>query len=108
MDFSMDLDMPSRKRCRREADFDDFEAPVAKKTRQFDASATARDGSAPHSPSDTTYSSPASTPASMDEDVDMFANWVPTQSRGTIISGWNQARRSETEMRQKFPWLYSS
>lgn len=119
MDFQMEIDTNSRKRGRRDLDFDDFDAPAAKKTRQFDADAPTRD--ARSAGNDTSYSSsPVSTPttpASMDEDIDMLptatTNWTAPaeprpQGRGTIISGWNQARRTEAEMRQKFPWLYTN
>jgi len=119
----MEIDTTSRKRSRRDLDFDDFDAPAAKKTRQFDVDAPARDATGPASNHTSYSSSPASaptTPASMDEDIDMLpttrtTNWVHAaqagsrpQGGGTIISGWNQARRTEEEMRQKFPWLYNT
>ena len=98
MQFRMEIDNP-RKRCR--AHDDDEEDHATKKTRS-DTYASARDSASP-SPSD----SAASTPAAIDESHDPFFSRATAQSGSTIISGWNQARRNE-DLRQSYPWLYST
>ncbi|KAK4451990.1 hypothetical protein QBC34DRAFT_400075 [Podospora aff. communis PSN243] len=100
MQFQMEIDNP-RKRCRSLDDYEE-EDHMAKKTRQSETYASARDSASP-SPSD----SAVSTPASIDESHDPFFSRPKPQSSGTIISGWNQARRME-DLRQRYPWLYGT
>ncbi|KAK0619697.1 hypothetical protein B0T14DRAFT_554865 [Immersiella caudata] len=102
MQFKMEIDNP-RKRCRALDDYEE-EDHMAKKTRSdmSDMFASTRDSASP-SPSD----SAVSTPASIDESHDPFFSRPKPHSSGTIISGWNQARRME-DLRQRYPWLYGS
>ena len=109
----MQIDNP-RKRCRGESDDGDH---VAKKTRQLDQNAPTRDcDSTPPSPGAESESAP-STPASIDMDLDMDDAFPvqtpqpksPPRARGTIISGWNQAQRSQY-LNQGYPfsWMQNS
>ncbi|KAK5661412.1 hypothetical protein OQA88_11311 [Cercophora sp. LCS_1] len=126
----MEIDNP-RKRCRDSSEEDDFISEQqhkvhAKKTRQFDAFAAARDSlqmqmqHMPPSPgSDATADSASSSPPPMaDDDMMMMevddndeAQWdfpepkPAPQTRSTIISALNQARRDE-DLRVKYPWLF--
>jgi hypothetical protein len=118
MDFTMEIDNP-RKRCRDNLELQGDH--VAKKARQLDA-----DRDAPANDSSSTTPSPfesgPSTPASIDVEMDntFFQAPKPTpqpqpqaqaeqRPRGTIISGWNQARR-DYYLRQGYPlsWMPAS
>ncbi|KAK4123322.1 hypothetical protein N657DRAFT_457063 [Parathielavia appendiculata] len=115
MDFSMEIDNP-RKRFRAELEVEGDR--FAKKARQLDADRDVpTNDSTPPSP----FESGPSTPASIDVEMDdIFYAPKPTpqtqpkpqgqpQSRGTIISGWNQTRRDQY-LRQGYPlsWMPSS
>ncbi|KAK0652380.1 hypothetical protein B0T16DRAFT_454751 [Cercophora newfieldiana] len=94
MQFKMEIDNP-RKRCRA-LDDEYEEVHAAKKTRQSDT----------YAPCDSAVSSAVSTPASIDHDPFFSGPSKPQSSGSTIISGWNQARRDEDELRRNFPWLF--
>jgi predicted component of type VI protein secretion system len=120
MDFTMEIDNP-RKRCREEEELQGDH--VAKKARQLAAD---RDALANDSTTPSPFESGPSTPASIDVEMDnsFFQAPKPTpqprpvpqsqpqadqRPRGTIISGWNQARRDHY-LRQGYPlsWMPAS
>jgi hypothetical protein len=119
MDAMMEIDNNPRKRCRDE--LPDCHH-VAKRARQSDADASARDDSTctPSTPNESTVSTPASTD-SMDMEIeldDAFQAPQPKpqpqvrpqpQAQSTIISGWNQSRRNHY-LNQGYPlhWMQTS
>jgi hypothetical protein len=121
MDAMMEIDNNSRKRCRDE--LPDYHH-VAKRARQSDGDASARDDSTstPSTPNESTVSTPASTD-SMDMEMEMHDAFQapqpkpqpqvrpqpPPQGQSTIIAGWNQSRRNHY-LHQGYPlhWMQSS
>jgi hypothetical protein len=117
MDAMMEIDNNPRKRCRDELPECHH---VAKRARQSDADASARDDSTctPSTPDESTASTPASTD-SMDMEVEMememhdaFQAPQPMpqpQAQSTIISGWNRSRRNHY-LNQGYPlhWMQTS
>lgn len=116
----MDIDRPRNKRSRDEQDLDAHDNHSAKRTRLANDSFThtfpGADASSPSANSDmdmdTDMDSAASTPSPTNEDAGVFFASVPRptfqqpQSRSTIISGLNQARRTE-DLRITCPWLFA-
>ncbi|KAK1834960.1 hypothetical protein QBC39DRAFT_368676 [Podospora conica] len=113
----MDIDRPRNKRSRDEQDLDAHDNHCAKRTRIVDDSFThsfagAHAASSPSASSDMDMDSAASTPSAMEEDTTSFFAPAPQstfqqpQSRSTIISGLNQARRTE-DLRITCPWLFT-
>lgn len=116
----MEIDNP-RKRCRDEVPDCDH---VAKKARQSDADASARDDSTPSTPGESTASTPAST-NSMEMEMEMHDAFQlqapepkpqpqvrpppPPRTQSTIIAGWNQSRRNHY-LNQGYPlhWMQNS
>jgi predicted component of type VI protein secretion system len=111
MDAMMEIDNNPRKRCRDELPECHH---VAKRARQSDADASARDDSTPSTPNESTVSTPASTD-SMDMEMEMddaFQALQPKpqpQAQSTIISGWNRSRRNHY-LNQGYPlhWMQTS
>ena len=113
----MDIDRPRNKRSRDEQDLDAHDNHSVKRTRLTDDSFTSTfagaDASSPSASSDMDMDmdSEASTPSPMDEDAAFFApapqsSFQQPQARSTIISGLNQARRTE-DLRTTCPWLFT-
>jgi len=132
MDFNMEIDNNSRKRFRDEVDFQAANGDhVAKRARQSDLDASARDhdDSTPPTPDESAVSTPASMDVEMDDPFRAAAvapapapepkpqPQAQTQpqpqpqprSQSTIISGWNQSRRNHY-LNQGYPsyWMQNS
>lgn len=109
----MEIDNHPRKRCRDELPECHH---VAKRARQSDDDASARDDSTctPSTPDESTASTPASTDSmgmemEMDDAFQAPQPKPQPQAQSTIISGWNQSRRNHY-LNQGYPlhWMQTS